>query len=126
MVSYEGIYNDDGTVQNIKEKGLSRGYVMYYQGKPIDFKYQTNSNTNFETSFEYHKNITEPSVLYYNKCFFYKKGYNIQVINDDTKEDLIQTEKVSMDYSIDNYINIKCLENKLDDNTKVRIIFKAK
>jgi endoglycosylceramidase len=126
MVSYEGIYNDDGTVQNIKEKGLSRGYVMYYQGKPIDFKYQTNSNTNFETSFEYHKNITEPSVLYYNKDFFYKKGYNIQVINDDTKEDLIQTEKVSMDYSIDNYINIKCLENKLDDNTKVRIIFKAK
>jgi endoglycosylceramidase len=126
MVSYEGIYNDDGTVQNIKEKGLSRGYVMYYQGKPIDFKYQTNSNTNFETSFEYHKNITEPSVLYYNKGFFYKKGYNIQVINDDTKEDLIQTEKVSMDYSIDNYINIKCLENKLDDNTKVRIIFKAK
>jgi endoglycosylceramidase len=126
MVSYEGIYNDDGTVQNIKEKGLSRGYVMYYQGKPIDFKYQTNSNTNFETSFEYHKNITEPSVLYYNKDFFYKKGYNIQVINDDTKEDLIQTEKVSMDYSIDNYINIKCLENKLYDNTKVRIIFKAK
>ena len=126
MVSYEGIYNDDGTVQNIKEKGLSRGYVMYYQGKPIDFKYQTNSNTNFETSFEYHKNITEPSVLYYNKGFFYKKGYNIQVINDDTKEDLIQTEKVNMDYSIDNYINIKCLENKLDDNTKVRIIFKAK
>ena len=126
MVSYEGIYNDDGTVQNIKEKGLSRGYVMYYQGKPIDFKYQTNSNTNFETSFEYHKNITEPSVLYYNKGFFYKKGYYIQVINDDTKEDLIQTEKVNMDYSIDNYINIKCLENKLDDNTKVRIIFKAK
>ena len=126
MVSYEGIYNDDGTVQNIKEKGLSRGYVMYYQGKPIDFKYQTNSNTNFETSFEYHKNITEPSVLYYNKDFFYKKGYNIQVINDDTKEDLIQTEKVNMDYSIDNYINIKCLENKLDDNTQVRIIFKTK
>ena len=79
MVSYEGIYNDDGTVQNIKEKGLSRGYVMYYQGKPIDFKYQTNSNTNFEASFEYHKNITEPSVLYYNKDFFYKKNlyYNI-------------------------------------------------
>ena len=126
MVSYEGIYNDDGTVKKNKKKGLSRGYVMYYQGKPIDFKYQTNSNTNFETSFEYHKNITEPSVLYYNKDFFYKKGYNIQVINDDTKEDLIQTEKVSMDYSIDNYINIKCLENKLDDNTKVRIIFKAK
>ena len=40
MVTYEGIYNSDGTVQNIKEKGLSRGYVMYYQGRPIKFKYE--------------------------------------------------------------------------------------
>lgn len=31
-----------------------------------------------------------------------------------------------MNYSIDNYINIKSLEDKFDNNTKVRIIFKAK
>ena len=126
MVTYEGIYNSDGTVQNIKEKGLSRGYVMYYQGKPLEFKYEKNSETNFETSFEYHKNITEPSVLYYNKDFFYKKGYGIQVINKDTKEDLVKARKVSLDEeSTPNYINIKCLEDKLEEFTNVTIIFKA-
>ena len=125
MVSYEGIYNDDGTVQNIKEKGLSRAYVMYYQGKPIDFKYETDSDTNFETSFEYHKNITEPSVLYYNKDFFYKNGYEIKVIDDDTKEDLVKNNKVTLDKSKANYISITCVNNVMEDNTKVRIIFKA-
>ena len=125
MVSYEGIYNDDGTVQNIKEKGLSRAYVMYYQGKPIDFKYETDSDTNFETSFEYHKNITEPSVLYYNKDFFYKNGYEIKVIDDNTKEDLVKNNKVTLDKSKANYISITCVNNVIKDNTKVRIIFKA-
>ena len=125
MVSYEGIYNDDGTVQNIKEKGLSRAYVMYYQGKPIDFKYETDSDTNFETSFEYHKNITEPSVLYYNKDFFYKNGYEIKVIDDNTKEDLVKNNKVTLDKSKANYISITCVNNVMEDNIKVRIIFKA-
>ena len=125
MVSYEGIYNDDGTVQNIKEKGLSRAYVMYYQGKPIDFKYETDSDTNFETSFEYHKNITEPSVLYYNKDFFYKNGYEIKVIDDNTKEDLVKNNKVTLDKSKANYISISCVNNVMEDNTQVRIIFKA-
>lgn len=46
---------------------------MHYQGKLIDFKYQTNFNTNLETSFKYYTNITEPIVFYYNKDFFYKK-----------------------------------------------------
>ena len=126
MVSYEGIYNDDGTVQKMKEKGLSRGYVMYYQGKPIDFKYETNSETNFETDFEYHNSITEPSVLYYNKDFFYKKGYEIKVVNNSTQEDLVQNNKVSLDEKTNNYIYIKCLKDKMEDNTIVKIIFKAK
>ena len=125
MVTYEGIFNDDGTVQNIKERGLSRGYVMYYQGRPIDFKFEENSETNFETSFEYHHNITESSVLYYNKNYFYKNGYDIKIINDETKEDLVEKKSVILNDSIINYINIKCLPEKLEDNTKVRIIFKA-
>ena len=123
MVSYEGIYNDDGTVQNIKERGLSRGYVMDYQGRPIDFNFEENSETNFETSFEYHNNIAKPTVLYYNKDFFYKDGYLIEVINDETKEDLIKNKSVILEEETTNYINIKC--NNLANNTKVRIIFKA-
>ena len=91
----------------------------------MEFKYEKYSDTNFQTSFEYHKNITEPSVLYYNKDFFYKKGYDIQVINKDTQEDLVKGGKVTLDKETPNYINIKCLEDKMEDNTNVTIIFKS-
>ena len=89
LVEYEGIYNPDGTIQTIKEKSLSRAYVPYYQGFPFDFKFEEGSSTNFETSFEYHSDIEAPTVLFYNKDFFYSNGYKIEVINDETKENLI-------------------------------------
>jgi len=125
VVDYEGIYNVDGTIQTIKEQGLSRAYVQYYQGKPIDFKYEEESNTNFETSFEYHTDISEPTVLFFNKQFFYANGYQIDVINDDIKESLLNNKGIVLDESNDNYIYIKGDSNLLEDKTKVRIIFKA-
>ena len=66
MVSYEGIYNSDGTVQNIKEKGLSRGYVMYYQGRPLEFKYDKSGLAKAPTSIpiiaRHKKNQSMPSI----------------------------------------------------------------
>ena len=124
LVEYEGIYNPDGTVQTIKEKSLSRAYVPYYQGLPIDFKFEEGSSTNFETSFEYHSDIEVPTVLFYNKDFFYANGYKIEVINDETKENLLESGAIVLDEQNDNYIHIigsKLLENK----TRVRIVFKA-
>ena len=124
LVEYEGIYNPDGTIQTIKEKSLSRAYVPYYQGLPIDFKFEEGSSTNFETSFEYHSDIEAPTVLFYNKDFFYANGYKIEVINDETKENLLESGAIVLDEQNDNYIHIigsKLLENK----TRVRIVFKA-
>ena len=57
---------------------------------------------------------------------FYKNGYEIKVINDITGEDLVKEGKVSLDEKNTNYINIKCLENMIEDNTNITIIFKAK
>ena len=125
MVEYEGIFSSDGSVQTIKEQGLSRAYVQYYQGKPIDFKFEEESSTDFETSFEYHADISEPTVLFYNKEFFYGKGYKIEVINDETKESLIENESVILDEKTDNYIYINCDSKLLEDKTKIRIIFKS-
>ena len=124
LVEYEGICNPDGTIQTIKEKSLSRAYVPYYQGLPIDFKFEEGSSTNFETSFEYHSDIEAPTVLFYNKDFFYANGYKIEVINDETKENLLESGAIVLDEQNDNYIHIigsKLLENK----TRVRIVFKA-
>ena len=124
LVQYEGIFNPDGTIQTIKEQGLSRAYVPYYQGLPIDFKFEEDSNTNFETSYEYNSEIEAPTVLYYNKEFFYSKGYKIEIINDKTKENLIDSGAVVLEEKIDNYINIKGTK-LLPNKTKVRIVFKA-
>jgi len=91
---------------------------------PIDFKFEEGSSTDFETSFEYHSDIEAPTVLYYNKDFFYGNGYKIEVINDETKENLLESGAIVLDEQNDNYINIigsKLLEN----NTRVRITFKA-
>ena len=125
MVEYEGLFNVDGTIQTIKEQGLSRAYIQYYQGKPIDFKFEDDSETDFETSFEYHADITEPSVLFYNKDFFYKNGYKIDIINDDSKESLIENKTIEINEEVENYIYIRCNPSVLEDKTKVRIIFKA-
>ena len=65
-------------------------------------------------------------MLYYNKNYFYKKGYNIKIVNNSTDVDLIKEGKVTLDEKTDNYIYIKCLEDKLEDNTIVKINFKAK
>ena len=64
-------------------------------------------------------------ILLYNKNFFYKNGYEIKVIDDNTKEDLVKNNKVTLDKSKANYISITCVNNVMEDNTKVRIIFKA-
>ena len=125
VVEYEGIFDGDGNIQTIKEEGLSRAYVQYYQGKPIDFKFEEESSTDFETSFEYHEDISKPTVLFYNKNFFYNNGYSIEVINDDTKEDLVENKSISLDEQSDNYIYIKGDSKLLKDKTKVRIIFNS-
>ena len=56
LVEKEGLFNVNGTIQDIKEKSLSRAYVQYYQGHPIDFNY-VNDDTDFETSFTDRKSV---------------------------------------------------------------------
>ena len=61
----EGIFNDDGTVQSWKEKALSRTYIQYYQGEPLEVFFN-DETAEFLSRFKYDKNIQEPSVLYFN------------------------------------------------------------
>ena len=106
------------TIQNIKEKSLSRAYVQYYQGHPIDFNY-VNDDTDFETSFTLDTSIPSVTRLYFNHNLFYKNGYAITVVNDVTKEE-IKAEIVEVD---NNYIDIK-IDQALNGET-IRIKFNA-
>ena len=65
------------------------------------------------------------NLLYYNKNYFYKKGYIIDIINDDTKENLIESKKVEIKENNNCYLTIICNKELLDDGTKIRIYFKA-
>jgi hypothetical protein len=117
IVDKEGIFNLNGTVQYIKEKSLSRSYIQYYQGYPISFNYFDDSDTDFESEFIYNDNITEGTILYFNKEFFYQKGFSLKVFDD--KGNLVDGEFKVFD---ENYIDIK-LKGVLNGK-KVKVVFK--
>ena len=111
----EGIFNDDGTIQNMKEKALSRTYILYYQGIPVEFNFNDN-NKEFNAKFIYVKSIEKPSVIYINKDLYYKKGYKLKImdVNDKELDGVEITEK-------DNYIDV-LINNEDGIEVKVNLI----
>ena len=112
----EGIFNDDGTLQNMKEKALSRTYIQYYQGVPLEIYFNINTNE-FKAKFEYDGTIQEPSVLYLNKKLNYGDGYNLEITDNNGEK--IQEIDITEN---DNYILFKInrsKEEKLIVNIKV-------
>ena len=120
LVEKEGIYNKDGTIQAVKEKGLSRAYVQYYQGTPVSFKF-TNDNTNFETVFQYDSGVSKGTRIYFNKKLYYGNGYNLSVTNEATKENVA----VTVTNDGENYVDITGIPSGLNGK-KVKITFTAK
>ena len=107
----EGIFNDDGTIQNIKEKALSRTYIQYYQGIPLEINYN-DQNSEFMAKFKYDRSIKEPSVLYLNKDLNYKDGYDLKI----TDENDVKIEEMNVEEK-ENYIYFKINRNNNDDLT---------
>ena len=110
----EGIFNDDGTIQNMKEIALSRTYIQYYQGIPLEVIFNDETNE-FLARFKYDKNINEPSVLYLNKDLKYKDGYDLHITDDNgiEIEEVVSEEK-------ENYIFFKINRN-LDEDLIVKV-----
>ena len=113
----EGIFNEDGTLQSYKEKALSRTYIQYYQGVPLEIFFNDETNE-FMAKFKYDGSIEEPSVLYLNKELNYNKGYQLDI----TDEKGNKIEEVSVEDN-GNYINFKINRSKDEDLTvKVTLI----
>ena len=81
----EGIFNEDGSIQKMKEKALTRTYILYYQGIPEYFEFNDKTRE-FNAIFEYDKSINAPTVIYFNKNFYYKKGYTLKIMDENNKE----------------------------------------
>ena len=118
LVEKEGLFNANGTLQYIKEKSLSRAYVQYYQGTPVEFKY-LNDDTDFETSFIFDITIKAKTSIYFNQKLNYPNGYKIEVFKNST-EPIKFIDRVE-----NNYIDIKILEDYLMNGSQLRIVFSA-
>ena len=111
----EGIFNDDGTVQNMKEKALTRTYILYYQGIPLEFIFNDKTKE-FNAKFKYDKSINNPSVLYINKDFYYKNGYKLKIMDENNNE--LDGVQVTED---GNYINI-LINNEDGITVKINLV----
>ena len=111
----EGIFNEDGTIQNWKEKALTRTYVQYYQGEPLEVFFN-DETAEFLARFKYDKNIDEPSVLYFNKELYYNNGYELKITDDygNSIEDVIINKKQ------ENYIHFKITKD-IDSDLIVKV-----
>ena len=105
----EGIFNEDGTIQKMKEKALSRTYIQYFQGLPLEVFFNDDTSE-FLARFKYDRNINKPSVLYLNKDLNYKDGYELDITDDNG----IKIEEVDIEEK-ENYIYFKINRNKDED-----------
>ena len=78
----EGMFNEDGTLQSVKEKALSRSYIQSYQGIPLEVNFDDDTSV-FTASFTYNPEIKEPSVLYLHKELNYPNGYSLEFTGED-------------------------------------------
>ena len=105
----EGIFNQDGTIQEWKEKALTRTYIQYYQGEPLEVFFN-DETSEFLARFKYLGSIEEPSVLYFNKELNYKNGYKLEITDDNgnTIDDVFVDDK-------ENYIHFKINRKSNED-----------
>jgi endoglycosylceramidase len=76
----EGFYNNDGTLQEGKVKALTRTYLTSTQGILSSMQFSSETS-NFEARFKLNTDIKAPSVLYYNKKYYYNQGLDIVLHN---------------------------------------------
>jgi endoglycosylceramidase len=81
----EGMFNPDGSIQDVKQRALTRTYIQKFQGKPISNKFYPTSAT-YVASFMYDSEAQGPTVLYHNKDYFYPSGYTLRLFDDDMRE----------------------------------------
>ena len=70
----EGMFNSDGTPQDLKLKAIARTYAHAFQGTPTQMYFSTTDGT-FFTEWEVDADITEPSEIYLNKDIWYSAGF---------------------------------------------------
>ena len=80
----EGMFLDDGMPQENKVKALTRTYIQSYQGSPLSAKFDAETAL-YKGSFIYDDIINAPTVIYFNRDYFYPNGADIFIKDEDGK-----------------------------------------
>jgi endoglycosylceramidase len=105
----EGMFNEDGTIQEFKYKALTRTYVQAFQGIGTYMNFNK-ENKQFQAKFRLNKNLDSPTVIYFNKELNYKNGYNV-----------ITSRQSIIDKSEENILKIKIIDEASTDNEEIAI-----
>ena len=103
-VNLEGLFHEDGKIQELKEKGLTRTYSQAYQGVPISSSVDYESGF-YLTSFDLNISIDKPTRIYFNREIFYpefSEKFEVLVYNE-INEKIINDKNISEE----NYLDIK-------------------
>jgi endoglycosylceramidase len=111
----EGLFLDNGLPQENKIKALTRTYVQSYQGIPLFAKFDPETAT-FNSSFIYDEEIDAPTVIYYNREYFYPIG-NVLSIKDENGENI----EYSIELEEENYYSFKIKQKFSKKNPVINI-----
>ena len=106
----EGLFYPDGRVQEIKERALTRTYVLAYPGTPISSKFYENGF--YTTTFLYDNSLSVPLVLYLNKNYFYKnfeEKFILELLDENSQK---ISFKILEKENEENYISISIDNNE--------------
>lgn len=76
----EGMYNQDGSLQQNKLKHLSRTYITAYQGVPQSISFD-DSTGSFKAVYQVDPRIKASTELYFNAALYYPNGYAYTIEN---------------------------------------------
>lgn len=74
--STEGLYEADGSLQNLKAKALARTYAWSYQGTPKSMFFST-EDSSFTTTFELNSTVSAPTEVFAHADYWYSQGFKI-------------------------------------------------
>lgn len=80
----EGMFQEDGTPQDVKVKALTRSYIQVYQGKPVSSQFDAETGL-YSGSYYLDETVLAPSILYLNTERFYPEGFSVRLFNDKNK-----------------------------------------
>jgi endoglycosylceramidase len=114
----EGMFYPDGRIQDVKQKALTRTYIQKYQGIPVSNKFYPETGA-YIASFLYNNEIKAPTVIYYNKDYFYKSSHIFRLF-DENNNDIKFLLQGESDES--NYINFTITDTNFLFNNKQQFV----